>query len=65
MNGEEYKNFLMTYIKPWARPASGGRVINCRCFYCADSKTYNHGHFYISIPQTIKKCPCFIVRNVK
>lgn len=65
MNGEEYKNFLMTYIKPWARPASGGRVINCRCFYCADSKTYNHGHFYISIPQNYKEMSLFYCQKCK
>lgn len=50
-DSKAYSLYLQTHIKPWARPASGGRVINCRCFYCADSKNRNHGHFYISIPQ--------------
>ena len=51
MNNDKYKNYLLTHIKPWAKPASGGRVINCRCPYCADSKDPRKGHFYISIPQ--------------
>lgn len=46
-----YSLYLQTHIKPWARPASGGRVINCRCFYCPDSNNRSHGHFYISVPQ--------------
>lgn len=47
----EYSLYLQTHIKPWCTPASGGRVVNCRCFYCSDSKNISHGHFYISIPQ--------------
>lgn len=45
-----YAEYLLSNIKPWARLASGGSVINCRCFYCRDSATLSHGHFYISIP---------------
>lgn len=65
MIGEEYKQFLLNHIKPWARPASGGRVINCRCYYCADSKTYSHGHFYISIPQNHKELSLFYCQKCK
>ena len=47
---EEYKPFLLTHIQPWAKEASGGTEIQCRCFYCADSSNPRSGHFYISIP---------------
>lgn len=47
----EYSLYLQTHIKPWCKEASGGRVVNCRCFYCSDSRNMNHGHFYISIPE--------------
>lgn len=50
MNIQNYTNYLMSTIKPWAKIVSGGREINCRCMYCADSKTMSHGHFYIKIP---------------
>ena len=49
---EDYSLFLQNNIKPFCRPASGGRVVNCRCFYCQDSKNMSHGHFYIKIPQS-------------
>lgn len=62
---ENYSQFLQTHIKPWARPASGGRVVNCRCFYCQDSKTLSHGHFYISIPQTNKEPSLFYCQKCK
>ena len=52
MNSTDYLEFLERSIKPWAHRASGGRVVNCRCFYCSDSKNSSHGHFYISIPQS-------------
>lgn len=39
----------MAKIKPFCRPAGANHVV-CRCFYCLDSKTRTHGHFYISIP---------------
>ena len=48
---EEYKPFLLNNIRPWAKEASGGTEIQCRCFYCADSSNARSGHFYISIPQ--------------
>ena len=49
---DDYKQYLMTHIKPICRPASGGRWLNCRCFYCPDSRNPNHAHMYISIPQS-------------
>lgn len=51
MFAQDYANYLMANIKPICRPASGGRWLNCRCFYCPDSKNPNHAHMYISIPQ--------------
>lgn len=45
-----YVKFLLSHI-PTASPASGGKVINCRCFECPDSKDPRSKHFYISIPQ--------------
>lgn len=47
---EEYKPFLLNNIRPWAKEASGGTEIQCRCFYCADSQNQRSGHFYISVP---------------
>lgn len=51
MNNELYKNFLLNRI-PTANTASGGKVVNCRCFYCPDGKNPKSKHFYISIPQS-------------
>ena len=51
MNLEQYAQFLLQRI-PTAKKASGGRVINCRCFYCPDSRDPRSKHFYISIPQS-------------
>lgn len=48
----DYYQYLMTHIKPICRPASGGRWVNCRCFYCPDSSNPKHAHMYISIPQS-------------
>lgn len=59
MNIEYYKNYLLSTIKPWAKVVSGGREINCRCMYCADSNTITHGHFYIKIPQNDNDLPVF------
>lgn len=50
MDFRQYRDFLIKSI-PRASSASGGRVVNCRCFYCPDSKNPNSKHFYISIPQ--------------
>lgn len=61
----EYSTFLQTHIKPWCRSASGGRVVNCRCFYCSDSKNTNHGHFYISIPQSDDELSLFYCQKCK
>jgi hypothetical protein len=47
--GSDYRQFLLDTI-PSAKLASGGREVNCRCFYCPDSRDIRHGHFYISIP---------------
>ena len=52
MNSQEYLDYLLNYLTPWARPASGKREVQTRCKYCEDSKTYSHGHFYIQIPQS-------------
>lgn len=50
MDSKQYKDFLLSRIKS-AKPASGGTVVNCRCFYCPDSRNPNSAHMYISIPQ--------------
>lgn len=51
MNSNLYRDYLLKTI-PTASIASGGRVINCRCFYCPDSRNPKSKHMYISIPQT-------------
>ena len=51
MNIEAYKEYLLSSI-PSAKLASGGKVINCRCFECPDSRDPRSKHFYISIPQS-------------
>ena len=51
MDSEAYKKFLLSVI-PSAKLASGGRNINCRCFFCPDSADPSHKHMYISIPQS-------------
>ena len=51
MNMNQYRDFLVNSI-PKCKSAGGGRVVNCRCFYCPDSKNPNSKHFYISIPQS-------------
>lgn len=61
----EYSMFLQTHIKPWCKSASGGRVVNCRCFYCGDSRNVNHGHFYISIPQSDEELSLFYCQKCK
>lgn len=50
MNIGRYKEFLLNNI-PTASLAGGGKVINCRCFECPDSRDPRSKHFYISIPQ--------------
>ena len=50
MNADTYRQFLLDSI-PSARPASGGRFVQCRCFECGDSKDHTHAHMYIAIPQ--------------
>lgn len=51
MDSQEYLDFLLNYLTPWAKPASGRKEVNTRCRYCEDSKNPSHGHFYIQIPQ--------------
>lgn len=51
MNSEIYRNYLLRSI-PTASSASGGSVVNCRCFFCPDSKNPSSKHFYISIPRS-------------
>lgn len=65
MNISEYKNFLLQNIQPWAKEASGGREINCRCFYCPDSKTRSKGHMYIKIPQSENDISTFYCQKCK
>lgn len=60
-----YSLYLQTHIRPWCKEASGGRVVNCRCFYCSDSRNINHGHFYISIPQTDDDLSLFYCQKCK
>lgn len=50
MDIKSYKEYLLSVI-PSAVPASGGKFINCRCFYCPDSIDPRSKHFYIAIPQ--------------
>lgn len=72
MNIGRYKEFLLSNI-PTASLASGGRVINCRCFECPDSRDPRSKHFYISIPQNqdepslyyCHKCHCSGVVSYK
>lgn len=52
MNADAYREFLLNNIKPFAHSVSGGKEIQCRCFYCSDSKDPTHAHFYISVPQS-------------
>ena len=51
MDANQYAEFLLSRI-PTASLASGGRMINCRCMYCPDSRDPKSKHFYISIPQS-------------
>lgn len=49
MDWKKYKDYLLSVI-PGAKPASGGKVIQMRCFSCQDGKSASSAHFYISIP---------------
>lgn len=50
LNREKYRDYLLSNI-PRSKSASGGREIQCRCFYCPDSDDpRSAGHFYIGIP---------------
>lgn len=51
MDTGHYRDYLLKAI-PSASIASGGRVINCRCFCCPDSRNPSSKHMYISIPQS-------------
>lgn len=48
---EEFISFIQHNI-PGSKIVSGGREIVCRCKYCPDSRDINHGHMYISVPQS-------------
>ena len=50
MDTNRYREYLLNVI-PTAKTASGGSVINCRCFNCPDSRDPKSKHFYISIPR--------------
>lgn len=65
MDIKEYKTYLLQNIQPWAKEASGGREINCRCFYCPDSKDRRKGHMYIKIPQTSNDVSTFYCQKCK
>ena len=54
MDWDKFTNFLLSSI-PSAKKASGGKVINCRCMECPDSRDPKSAHFYISIPRDNKK----------
>ena len=51
MDANQYTEFLLSRI-PTASLASGGRMINCRCIYCPDSRDPKSKQIYISIPQS-------------
>lgn len=51
--GEAFKQFILSYI-PRARLASGGTVINCRCFECGDSNNLRSAHMYLFPPERNK-----------
>jgi len=45
----KYREFLKSHM-PYAKDRAGGDELECRCFYCSDSKNKDHGHMYIHIP---------------
>lgn len=47
--GENLKKYLLSVI-PSAKLASGGKVINCRCFECGDSTNPHSAHMYLGMP---------------
>lgn len=49
--GSQFVDYIKSMI-PGAHEASGGNEIVCRCRYCPDSTDPNHGHMYISVPQS-------------
>lgn len=65
MDIREYKIYLLQNIRPWAKEASGGREINCRCFYCADSNNRKSGHMYIKVPQSQNDVSTFYCQKCK
>lgn len=58
MDWNLYKDFLLKNI-PSAKVASGGTMINCRCFECGDSRNPKSAHMYISIPYDNNKPSLF------
>lgn len=65
MDFKDYKTYLLQNIRPWAKEASGGREVNCRCFYCPDSNNRRSGHMYIKIPQSENDVPTFYCQKCK
>lgn len=65
MDIRNFKIHLLQSIQPWAKEASGGREINCRCFYCPDSKNRSKGHMYIKIPQSENDVSTFYCQKCK
>lgn len=59
MDSKTFREFLKSSIIPFAKDASGKTEINCRCFYCADSKDIRKGHFYINCDFSDDKPPWF------
>ena len=47
--GENLKRYFLSVI-PSAKLASGGKVINCRCFECGDSSNPRSAHMYLGMP---------------
>ena len=45
----KYREFLRSHMR-YAKDRAGGDELECRCFYCSDSKNKDHGHMYIHIP---------------
>ena len=59
MDSEKYIEYLLGYLTPWAKPASGRKEVQTRCRYCAYSKNPKSGHFYIQVPRNDKELSYF------
>lgn len=56
--GNQFTQFIMSNI-PNAKLVSSGREICCNCFYCEQTRTSDHGHMYIKIPQSKEEAAVF------